>query len=152
MILENQVCTIEQAKKLKELGVIQKSLFYWHPKFERPVFGETSVKKHGKQYTVTQVCNDKEVAVSAFTASEIGDMLPDLIEYDNRQYELVIVKEEHELWLCQYSRNNNLLDTLLHIDRIYKKELVQSLAEMAILLMELGKILPPQINHKLFKK
>lgn len=29
MKIENQVCTLEQAKKLKELGVIQKAYFSW---------------------------------------------------------------------------------------------------------------------------
>ena len=72
MKLENQVSSKEQSKKLKELGVIQKSLFYWHPNFDRPVFGEKVTTKSGSQYKKTQVCNDKNVATSAFTVAELG--------------------------------------------------------------------------------
>jgi hypothetical protein len=74
MKLQDQVCTINQAKRLKELGVFQESLFYHHPKFETPALGEASVKKHGTQYKVTQVKKDTAVALSAFTVAELGVM------------------------------------------------------------------------------
>lgn len=76
MKLEDQVCTQEQAKKIKELGVIQKSLFYHHPAFERPVFGEEWTTEAGKQYKKTLVCNDKRGSASAFTVAELGVLLP----------------------------------------------------------------------------
>lgn len=76
MKLEDQVCTEVQANKLKELGVAQKSLFYYHARFERPVFGETIVTAFGMQYKKVQVCNDKKAAASAFTVAELGMILP----------------------------------------------------------------------------
>jgi hypothetical protein len=76
MKLEEQVCTMEQAVKLKTLGIPQKSLFYWHPAFERPVFGETWTTQTGKQYAKTMVCNDKKGSSSAFTVAELGVILP----------------------------------------------------------------------------
>ena len=74
MKLENQVCTKEQAQKLKDLGVAQKSIFYHHPNFERPVFGEQVTTVFGKVYKKTQVCNDKNAACSAFTVGELVAM------------------------------------------------------------------------------
>lgn len=42
MKLENQVCSLELAKKLKELGVKQESLFYY---YDKPIF----INDEGKQ-------------------------------------------------------------------------------------------------------
>lgn len=75
MKLQDQVCTLEQANRLKELGVRQKSLFYHHPAFEKPVFGETWTTQAGKQYKKTLVCNDKRGSTSAFTVAERRRML-----------------------------------------------------------------------------
>jgi hypothetical protein len=64
MDLTKQVCTLEQATRLEELGIEQKSLFYWnlpksefHP--EHVHYGWTS-----------------EAIASAFTVAELGLMLP----------------------------------------------------------------------------
>lgn len=54
MNLEQQVCSLELAKKLKELGIEQKSIFY-----------------HLPFYATT----DEENRVSAFTVAELGEML-----------------------------------------------------------------------------
>lgn len=75
MKLIDQVCTIDQAKHLKELGVEQKSLFYFHHAFDKPVFGETPVTETGKQYKKVQVCNDKNGSFAAFTVAELGVMI-----------------------------------------------------------------------------
>ena len=72
MRLENQVINENNAAMLKTLGVIQKSLFYHHPAFDSPVFGETVTTEWGKQYKKTQGCNDKKASLSAFTVSELG--------------------------------------------------------------------------------
>jgi len=77
MRIETQVCSLEQSKRLKELGVEQKSVFYFHPAFDKPVFGEVVTTVTGKQYKKTQVCNDKGGANAAFTVAELGVMLPD---------------------------------------------------------------------------
>jgi hypothetical protein len=67
MILEQQVCSLELSKKLKELGVKQESLFYYrilaeHEDGYRIVFGEPVVCAEEWKY-------------SAFTVAELGDML-----------------------------------------------------------------------------
>jgi hypothetical protein len=62
MPLEQQVVSLELAKKLKELGMKQESLFYWsHEK-------ETIVPKW-EYWPLEEDC-------SAFTVAELGEMLP----------------------------------------------------------------------------
>lgn len=76
MTLENQVCSLELAKKLKELGVKQKSLFWWvyWSKWEVHYTADVNFKRIDKlpeEYP--------QDYVSAFTVSELGEMLPSWI-------------------------------------------------------------------------
>lgn len=75
--LEKQVVSLELAKKLKELDVKQESLFGW-----------------GVSAQITTIINfdhmddyngwiDKAEIYSAFTASELGEMLPAYIDIGN---------------------------------------------------------------------
>lgn len=70
MKLENQVCSLELAQQLKALGVKQESLFIWFkPKITRDCpkvwYGDV-VNRDNSNYEV----------YSAFTASELGLLLP----------------------------------------------------------------------------
>lgn len=69
MKIEDQVCSLELAKKLRELGVTQNSLWYW--------------VKYGDEYIVI---SDEKLIIhggtpannnvfSAFTVAELGEML-----------------------------------------------------------------------------
>ena len=76
MKLEDQVCSLEYAIKLKELGVKQESLFY-HIGYKGCVSG----KIYEKLYIVFK---DEEYIqpkyqISAFTVAELGVMLPSRI-------------------------------------------------------------------------
>ena len=66
MKLENQVCSLELAKKLKELGVKQESYFYWQ-EFE----GQVALRS---AYRGNELPRDDRY--SAFTVAELGEMLP----------------------------------------------------------------------------
>lgn len=88
MDIIEQVCSLEQAKELKALGVIQKSLFYHHPQFDKPVFGETRITKHeqsGNAHSTTSlcVCNDKKDSYSAYTVAELGKFLELITDQDD---------------------------------------------------------------------
>lgn len=66
MRLESQVCSLELAKRLKELGVKQESLFYWH-------------HENGKDYVSyadPSFCLCPYEKISAFTVAELGELLP----------------------------------------------------------------------------
>lgn len=62
MKLENQVVSLELAKKLKELGVKQESLFYWwnNQIYFYPYLDQTEIGD----------------SISAFTVAELGILLP----------------------------------------------------------------------------
>lgn len=157
MKLENQVISIPKSIRLCELGILQKSLFY-HTQDKTPTnpnlhfYGYKQANMpfriaYGQQSRLST--SNVHFEFSAFTASEICDMLPDLIEYDNLQYELVIIKEAPDTWLFQYSRNNDLVDTLQHVDRIYEDTIAQAAASMLIHLLEINKITAEEINKRL---
>lgn len=70
MELINQVCSLESAKKLKELGFPQSSLFYWFVDCS----GREPYLVNHSQYPFKS-CGCKEY--SAFTTAELGELLPD---------------------------------------------------------------------------
>jgi hypothetical protein len=67
MKLEDQVCSLELAKKLKELGVKQESYFYWE-----------WFSQNGKACLISQDGwkINKMNTSSAFTVAELGLLLP----------------------------------------------------------------------------
>lgn len=64
MNLKTQVCSLELAKRLKELGVKQESLWYW----QRRALGTWHLGLCGYER--------RETDISAFTVAELGEMLP----------------------------------------------------------------------------
>ncbi len=64
MKLEKQVCSLELAKRLKELGVKQESYFMW-----------ASVKE-GEHAQVLPFQWEAKKTACAFTVAELGEMLP----------------------------------------------------------------------------
>lgn len=94
MKLESQVCSLELAKRLKEFGVEQESLFYWpdsdHVKPVRPLAAHEPLSSW----------------VSAFTVAELGEMLPDFIE--NHGFMLTKVKHEPGGWWVGYSNHEEV--------------------------------------------
>ncbi len=77
MKIENQCVSLELAKKLKELGVKQESLFYWdkhenlyhHLDREQGFMLRLSDETHHDGTTIGEF-------FSAFTVAELGEMLP----------------------------------------------------------------------------
>jgi hypothetical protein len=62
MKLENQICTLEQAKRLKELGICQDGYFHYGDRLDGP----TESWMHE---------GDEDVFYAAFTVAELGVML-----------------------------------------------------------------------------
>lgn len=81
MELTKQVCSLELAKELKELGVPQKSYFYWHHHLGMAI-DENCNPKEPEDYGYHLLTNNGKVEVvdnkqssSAFTVAELGEML-----------------------------------------------------------------------------
>jgi hypothetical protein len=66
MELKDQVCSLELAKKLKELGVEQDSFLYWAKGYHHEVFA----------IEMERFSNLHEEGISAFTVAELGEILP----------------------------------------------------------------------------
>lgn len=67
------VCSLELSKRLKELGVKQESYFYWWQCEEYYCSDEKCKYRHGGIETSEA---DNLENYSAFTASELGELLP----------------------------------------------------------------------------
>src|SRR5213080_1394008 len=91
MRLEEQVTSLELAKKLKELGVPQESLYYWYTS----EFGEPHI-----EHKPSNNVRDWE-SVSAFTVAELGEMLP--------QFHTSTSKNMHtgEKYLCEFWKDGS---------------------------------------------
>ena len=93
MKIENQVCSLKLAKKLKKLGVKQDSFWVWAKDGSMFSDGEIGLRpNHGK---------DDEYIASAFLSGELGEKLPVAIETK---------KTSNSSWFCgdksiQDSRN-----------------------------------------------
>jgi hypothetical protein len=68
MQLEKQVCSLEFAKKLKELGVDQESIWFWAR--QPAISGDWTIHYFGN-------VRGERHKFSAFTVAELGEMLPD---------------------------------------------------------------------------
>lgn len=96
MKLEDQVISLELAKKLKELGVKQDSLFYLAA-YENPldkVFKESDVPDYDWRCDIynSHYIKDSDYRYSAFTAAELFEILPPRIDINNKSYRLTNYK------------------------------------------------------------
>lgn len=92
MKLEEQVCSLELAQKLKSLGVKQESYFYWSNAMD----GTWRVENRAFFKF------DRRSDVSAFTVAELGEMLPMVVHGD---YDHLIIEKSIQHWLIYYSRD-----------------------------------------------
>lgn len=112
MKLEQQVCSLELAKRLKELGVKQESLFWWlHA-------------ENGDVVVYNVVPSMEKDVCCAFTVAELGEMLPKI--YITWRDTLV----GDEWWLCD-DRRKSSTDTYQ-----YAKTEADARAKMLVYLLE----------------
>ncbi len=91
MELQKQVCSLESAKRLKELGVNQESLYEW-------VEHSPAWNKHNPIWSVFHVDADDKVnpRCAAFTVAELGEMLPK----QHQIYSYPTCVNGKEIWDC----------------------------------------------------
>ena len=99
MKIENQVCSLEQGKKLKELGVGNNSIWSWD--------------KRLPYYTVYEVFGPVssvgDTGYPAYTASELGIMLGNEVanvRYDIQTAMWYSVEESHEETVYSFASQN----------------------------------------------
>lgn len=74
MKLENQVCSLELSKKLKELGAEQDGYYIWYK--HKDLEQQFQINPKGYQIHPKQGDNKFIEWYSAFTVAELGEMLP----------------------------------------------------------------------------
>jgi hypothetical protein len=96
MNLEQQVCSLDLAKRLKELGVKQGSLFYWVNMKRNGWEIRTPLgARKGIEFALSRISG-----ISAFTVAELGEMLPK----NSGNGEYISRWNSNKRWEC-YMRN-----------------------------------------------
>ena len=148
MKLQDQVCTLEQAKKLKELGVIQKSIFCL-------IGGDNPDLQNFTPYYI-RLTEDARTSVgsswykhriSAFTVAELGVMLPEY--YPSWRFKF---KDQYK-WIATVicSPKPDGIDdihTAHEFDRIADTQ-AEALATLLIALLEENVITVEEVNERL---
>jgi hypothetical protein len=113
MKIEDQCCSLELAKRLKELGVKQASAFMW------------SYYPHVDKYDLEFRPGEQgAINVSAFTVAELGEKLPSNIEF-----RFFVGKPTGELHHISYNAET-------HIPRFYGDTEANARAKMLVYLLE----------------
>lgn len=105
MTLENQVCSLELSKRLKELGVKQESLFAWQ------YFSDKEGWNIGNVGLVPYKWIGNK-SFSAFTVAELGEMLPHWIGTPlNLPFKANYYPENKAGWFGQVNAQGFFADT-----------------------------------------
>ena len=100
MKIEDQVCSLELAKKLKELGVKQESLFYWS---KLSIQNEYNLELRTNIFNQEIIFADCTDYISAFSVGELGEFLPKELRINNMSYYYTQMTDiTGKIWICFY--------------------------------------------------
>ncbi len=128
MKLEDQVCSLEIAQKLKKLGVKQGSCFVW--------------KDFGKwELEYNQSCNESQMMIidcSAFTVAELGELLPDCVHWEQGVYFRTDCRcnASSKIMIAYFDTNNTQLRCMMDTDLLFEENEAEARAKMLIYLLE----------------
>jgi len=91
MKLEDQVCSLELSKKLKELGVKQESVWYWYEPKGLTVNPYLIILDHNE-------LEEYQIISAAFTVAELGEIIGCI--YDCACFSQRLL----EIWNCSFAR------------------------------------------------
>jgi hypothetical protein len=136
------VCDLEYAKKIKELGVVHESCFYWRKQHHVP-FKDQEFKLFSDKGC------DFPATYSAWTTTELGIMLPDkyINDEDNIFYSYQYAKTEHDfvgLYINFFTK-----DSWKVIASTRDKKEANTRAKMLIHLIENKHVTVEEINERL---
>lgn len=135
MKLEDQVCSLELAKRLKELGVKQDSYWHWST--------NSGLGLNEHLYSCNQLSQYGTEGVtfaSAFTVAELGNILPQLLPMEKHQhhYGRLTLWRVNDNWQLAY----NLESKQCHEIDAWDKSMANTFAKMLIRLIEKGIVKP----------
>ena len=134
MKLEDQLCSLELAKQLKEAGVKQDSVWSWYYNMTGHEWRENEVWWR-LQLTKKELIGNCYM-IAAFTVAELGEMLPSI--FDN--YDLTIIKQVSDEWRISYYYNTITFEDkwMLSNQWIEAKTEADARAKMLIYLIDQG--------------
>lgn len=141
MKIEHQCCTLSQAKRLRELGVIAESLFVHlvgNEGHERIGLDVYYLGDHREQY-------------AAYTGAELGQMLPDY--YVSWRFQVHIngpLKWIATVICAPKPPGIDDIHTASEFDRFGDTQ-AEALSNLLISLLETGVITPEEVNERLSK-
>lgn len=159
MRIEMQICSIEQAEKLKKLGVVQSSCFYYvnnwrNPRFEPVEDGEHVIHESERHFTrIRGRERQTEVEfVAAYTATELGVLLPNILPYETLDYGVVLKQsfpdgKEQDSYIAEYTEVYSDLDYGVTVFCSTGDTEAQSRANLLIYMIEIGRIKVSEINE-----
>lgn len=124
MRIEDQVCSLELAKRLKELGVEQNSYFSYE-------WYSDNAYRLANPHDRTDPMNGATI-IDAFTVSELGKMLPDAILFHNSKCYIKSQKKDNEYKIY--------IDHLSRLVIFFDENEADARAKMLIYLIENGLI------------
>jgi hypothetical protein len=138
MKLQDQVCLLDQSKRLKELGVVQESHCHW--------VSSSTMLPEGYHLTVQGVSPFKDTSrfkdsYSAFTVAELGVMLPDPWSvgkhFGSRGIKLGSQGEYYQFDILEYS--------------YYGLTMAECMGNALSDLLETGQLTVEEVNRRLVK-
>lgn len=131
MVKNRGCCDQELSKQLKDLGIKQTSMYYWFTDGINNQLSENTDYIRG----IYGYGGKRDAKYSAFTASELGNMLPEEVIYENAWKDLTInVVGKH--WAVWYDKDNKRKDN----------NLADAMAKMLIYLIESGFVKAQEIQ------
>lgn len=125
MEIKEQLTSLSLSKRFKQLGVKQNSIHAWKEKISMK--GVSTWILYNK-YNIFV----KDKNYSAFSVAELGEILPQLLETDNKTCTLEIYKLANDTWGVVYVQVFSKLEILLE----ESKTLADAMAKMLIYLLE----------------
>lgn len=148
--IEKQVTSLELSKRLKELGVEQESLFYWSED-EHGLPSGWQIYHHNENLGVEEWFSKDERCISAFTASELLDLLPQTITIKKLTYQIFISAGLDKQFFVVYADEKDYHDNF-EAPIIMRHNLCETLARMLIYLLEQGLMERPRKRARRIRK
>ena len=162
MNLVDQVCNLNQAKRLKELDIIQNSYFSWCGEEELRLMdsGKDGVKYSNRVFISTtesfnnmQEDNRCDVPsarpfAAAFTVAELGLMLANRIRLNKMNYTFRANLEKNGLWHLKY-RTLSKEGKCIPLYQCQSNNEANAKANMLIYLLEKGLLTAKSLNERL---
>lgn len=147
MKLENQVCTLKQAKRLRELGIAKESLFCY---VSENLGNFEVVATFGYSWSDFPDYSSYKHKYFAYTVAELGVMLPDFQHQNGKGFWISFPSHSSDImkWIgAVETPNRDHSETIRH--RIVHDTEAQARAAMLIYLIENNHITPDEVNKRL---